>query len=195
MTTGTPDPYDSQRRRGTRPRHPGSRPRALALAPLLIAAWALLEIWLLTLVGHAAGGLTVFLVIVAGFLLGGAVIKRAGRRAWERLAAGARQEAPSASASASRGGDALTMLGGLLLMVPGPASGVLGLLCVFPPTARLVRGAARSYLSRRAGPLGDAFQGARTAAEQARMRRPDGRVVRGEVIDEEEDGPGQTKSD
>ncbi|NYV78828.1 FxsA family protein, partial [Streptomyces sp. UH6] len=36
--------------------------------PLGVAAWLVLEIWLLTLVADAAGGLTVLLLLVAGVL-------------------------------------------------------------------------------------------------------------------------------
>ncbi|MFD5647229.1 FxsA family protein, partial [Streptomyces anulatus] len=54
MTTGTPPP--------TRPR----RSRARRFLPLALAAWLVLEIWLLTLVASAAGGLVVLLILVAG---------------------------------------------------------------------------------------------------------------------------------
>ena len=73
----------------------------------------------------------------------------------------------------------MPMLGGLLLMVPGLVSDALGLLCLFPPTGKLIQRRAeklRSPVGRlRPGPFGDAFQ-------QARMHRPDGKVVQGEVI-------------
>lgn len=68
MTTGTPHP--------TAPK----RSRARTFVPLAIAAWAVLEIWLLTVVAGAAGGFTVLLLLVAGIVLGAAVMKRAGRR-------------------------------------------------------------------------------------------------------------------
>lgn len=65
MTTGTPPP--------TRPR----RSRARRFLPLALAAWLVLEIWLLTLVASAAGGLVVLLILVAGAVLGAVVIKSA----------------------------------------------------------------------------------------------------------------------
>lgn len=73
MTTGTPPP--------TRPR----RSRARRFLPLALAAWLVLEIWLLTMVASAAGGLTLLLILVAGAVLGTVVIKRAGRRAFKNL--------------------------------------------------------------------------------------------------------------
>ncbi|MGP3970556.1 FxsA family membrane protein [Streptomyces sp. 6N223] len=184
MTTGSPDSYRTHRRPGDGRRAPRRRgPRALL--PLGIAAWVVLEIWLLALLGDAAGGLTVFLVLVAGVVLGAAVIRRAGRRAWRRLAAslqpGAAEREPE-----PRGGSGLTMLGGLLLMVPGLASDALGLLCVFPPTAALLRRAGARYLSEASGPLGVAFREARQAEEQRRVHRTDGKVVQGEVVRDED---------
>ncbi|GAB7029572.1 FxsA family protein [Streptomyces platensis subsp. malvinus] len=156
-----------------------------------IAAWMVLEIWLLTLVAGATNGLTVFLLVVAGVVAGGYVIKRAGRRAWQNLTEGLRQPGadPAAAQPASPGndrqdgGNTLPMAGGLLLMIPGLVSDVLGLLCLFPPTGRLIRRRAEKLLNRQVsyapGSFGDAFQ-------QARMHRPDGKVVQGEVIRDDE---------
>lgn len=208
MTTGTPSPYDPRQQHRGPGGHPadGSPPRRRrsrlrSLLPLLVAAWAALEIWLLVLLADAAGGLTVLAVLVAGFLIGTAVVKRAGRRAWRGLAEtvqqmqeqmqaqmrdpAARPEPPSAPQR--RGGNGTAMLGGLLLMVPGLASDALGLLCVFPPTAALLRRAAFRMAGR--GDLGEAVQQAHTAQEQVRIHRPDGRVVSGEVI-RDDDPPG-----
>ncbi|MFI7274763.1 FxsA family membrane protein [Streptomyces sp. NPDC049879] len=192
MTTGSPNPYRGD---GRRPSPPPRRRRARPLLPLAVAAWAVLEIWLLIVVGRAAGGLTVFLLLVAGVVVGAIVIKQAGRRAWARLTEGLRPPPPDGAggATAARGGNGLTMLGGLLLMIPGLISDVVGLLCVFPPTAGLLRRRARRYLTRRSGPLGAAFQDAQGLRDQMRARRPDGKVVEGEVIREDDrpdgDGP------
>lgn len=187
---------------------PGRRSRARTLIPLGVAVWALLEIWLLGMVADAAGGLTVLVLIVAGLVVGGAVIKRAGRRAWSRLTRSVQRAQQEAAAQAGggesaktgleeteRGGNALAMLGGLLLMVPGLISDAAGLLCLFPPTASLLRRATRRYLGRRSGfapgTLGDAYQQARRAEEQMHVRRPDGKVVEGEVLRDDDEPPTQ----
>ncbi|MGW3404646.1 FxsA family membrane protein [Streptomyces zhihengii] len=176
MTTGAPTPTA----RG--------RSRARTFLPLGIAAWLVLEIWLLTLVAGAAGGFTVFALLAAGIVLGAVVIKRAGRRAFtnltetlQRQTAGAEPFDPRAQAPRPSGeGNGLLMLGGLMLMLPGLISDVLGLFLLLPPVrTRLSRSVERS-LERRmsaasAGSFGGAFQ-------QARMHRPDGKVVQGEVI-------------
>ncbi|MFD8545555.1 FxsA family membrane protein [Streptomyces sp. NPDC059649] len=172
---------------------PPQRSRARRFVPLGIAVWMVLEIWLLTLVAGATNGLTVFLLLVAGVVAGGYVIKRAGRRAWQNLTEGLRAGAdPAAAQPASPGndrqggGNTLPMAGGLLLMIPGLVSDVLGLLCLFPPTGRLIRRRAEKLLNQPVsytpGSFGDAFQ-------QARMHRPDGKVVQGEVIRDDEPSP------
>ncbi|MET9297512.1 FxsA family membrane protein [Streptomyces sp. NPDC003077] len=182
---------------------PPQRSRARRLLPVGIAVWLVLEIWLWTLVAHAAGGLTVLLLILAGIVLGGYVVKRAGRRAWRGLTGTfqgggptPKDASPGATADASSGGNALPMLGGLLLMFPGLISDVAGLLCLFPPTRSLIRRRAERALSRRTGfspgsfapgPFGEAFG-------RSGPRHPDDKVVPGEVVREDEP-PAQRRQD
>ncbi|MGW1053804.1 FxsA family membrane protein [Streptomyces sp. NPDC001118] len=172
MTTGAPtSPYPT-----TRPR----RSRLRRFLPLGVAAWLVLEIWLLTLVAGAAGGFAVFLLLVAGFVAGSVVIKRAGRRAFQSL----NEALQRGGSPKSGGGNGLMMLGGLLLMIPGLVSDVAGLLLLVPPVQKAVSRYAESALDKRLrsaapGGFGDAFQ-------QARIHRPDGKVVPGEVIREDD---------
>lgn len=174
MTTGASTPTSPARPR---------RSRLRTFLPLGIAAWLVLEIWLLTVVADVAGGLTVFLLLLAGVVLGAVVIKRAGRRAFQAL----NEALQRGSAPSSGGGNGMMMLGGLLLMIPGLISDAVGLLLLIPQVQKAVSAYAERTFDRtlrKAGPgtLGDAFQ-------QARIRRPDGKVVQGEVIrDEPEDG-------
>lgn len=222
MTNRAPFPYEPQDgssgartgpdggpgERGQDGRGP-RRSRARSFLPLAVVVWVVLEIWLLTLLADAAGGVTVLLVLVAGFVIGSAVIKRAGRRAWRNLAetlqkaqnaedATRRGETPDPDADAAgRGkGSGMAMLGGLLIMIPGLVSDALGLLCLFPPTAKLMKRSTKGWLERRAsrggfaaGSLGDAYQQARGAEEQIRMHRPDGKVVQGEVVRDDDPPP------
>lgn len=154
------------------------------MAPLGIAVWLVLEVWLLTLVAGAAGGFTVLALLVGGGILGAVVIKRAGRRAFRSLSETFQQQqtgqSPPAAAETGSTGNGFLMLGGLLLMLPGLISDVAGLLLLVPPVRATLGRYAEKSLERRMraaapGSLGDAFQ-------QARMRRPDGKVVQGEVI-------------
>ncbi len=176
MTTGAPPPL-----RPARPRRSGP----LKFLPLGVAAWLVLEIWLLTVVAGATSGLVVFLLLVGGLLLGSAVIKRAGRRAFRRLSEAVQRQqggVPPEPESGS-GGGALTMLGGLLIILPGLISDALGLLLLVPPVRKAVgRYAERTFERkvRQAAPVG--FE---DALRQARTHHPDGKVVQGEVIRDE----------
>ncbi|MFJ9666283.1 MULTISPECIES: FxsA family membrane protein [unclassified Streptomyces] len=181
MTTGAQTPHPARPRRS----------RLRTVLPLAVAAWLVLEIWLLTLLAGATNGLVVLLVLVAGLVLGSAVIKRAGRRAFKNLGETLQQQ-QSGSVAGPRPnseGNGLMMLGGLLLILPGLISDALGLLLLVPPVQRAVSRTAERAVERKLrevadGSLGDAFQ-------QARMHRPDGKVVQGEVIrDEPGAGPG-----
>jgi UPF0716 protein FxsA len=183
MTTGTPPPTPPARPR---------RSRARSFLPLGIAAWLVLEIWLLTVVAGAAGGLTVFLLLVAGVLLGAVVIKRAGRRAFQALTEALQRQQQGLDPGGSSGsgsGNGLTMLGGLLLMLPGLISDLAGLLLLFPPTRAMLRAYGERSLERRVrestpGSLGDTYQ-------RVRIHRPDGKIVQGEVIRDDEPQAGR----
>ncbi|QES51153.1 hypothetical protein DEJ50_28235 [Streptomyces venezuelae] len=181
MTTGAPT--------STAPRR---SPRPRTFVPLGIAAWLVLEIWLLGLVSQQLGGLAVLALLAGGFVLGVVVIKRAGRRAFKNLTSTFQQaqeavqtgRPPTAPQPAAKGsGNGLTMLAGLLLIMPGLLSDVLGLLLLLPPVRALVSRRAERTLQKKmasapAGSFGDAFQ-------QARIHYPDGKIVQGEVIRED----------
>ncbi|MGW6818405.1 FxsA family membrane protein [Streptomyces sp. NPDC055005] len=171
---------------------PRRRSPARTLLPLAVAAWLILEIWLLSLVAGAAGGLTVALLIAGGILLGAVVIKRAGRRAFKNLTDTLQRaqqgQGPEQARQQPGQGNGLIMLAGLLLMLPGLISDAAGLLLLLPPVRALISRRATRSLERRmaaapAGTFGDAFQ-------QARIHQHDGKVVQGEVIREDRPTPG-----
>ncbi|MFF5158586.1 FxsA family membrane protein [Streptomyces sp. NPDC000348] len=175
MTTGAQTPYPARPRRS----------RLRTFLPLGVAAWLVLEIWLLTMVAGASNGLVVFLVLVAGLVLGSVVIKRAGRRAFKNLTETLQQQQGGVLSEArpNSEGNGLTMLGGLLLIIPGVISDAAGLLLLVPPVQKAVSRYAERTFDRKLreaarGSLGDAFQ-------QARIHRPDGKVVQGEVVRDE----------
>ena len=175
------------------PRSPARPPRSRlrTFLPLGVATWLVLEIWLLVMVAGATSGFVVFLLLVAGVVLGSVVIKAAGRRAFRNLTETLNQQQsgiPPEAARPNSEGNGLMMLGGLLLILPGMISDALGLLMLLPPVQKAVSRYAQRTVERKlrdAGPgtLGDAFR-------QARMHRPDGKVVQGEVIrDDPDDSP------
>ncbi|MCF3963606.1 FxsA family membrane protein [Streptomyces fuscigenes] len=196
MTTAMPQ--------GTAPK----RSRARALLPFGVLVWIALEIWLLTLVGDAAGGLVVFLILVAGVVLGSVVVKTAGRRAFHNLrqtlqqqqrrqqapesGPDAREEAGTAAHTARNG---FLMLGGLLIMIPGLLTDAVGLLLLIPPVRSLVGGFAdRSMEKRVRASVPDDLQDAFQQARRTRMGQ-DGKVVQGEVVRDDEPGGGRPRGD
>ncbi|MER7000039.1 FxsA family membrane protein [Streptomyces sp. NPDC000410] len=174
MTTGVTTP--------TAPK----RSRARTFLPLGIAAWLVLEVWLLTVVAQAAGGLTVFALLVGGGVLGVVVIKRAGRRAFRNLTETLQQQ-PGATPARSSDGNGFLMLGGLLLMLPGLISDAAGLLLLVPPVRSALGRFTGRALERRMGKTDPGSL--EDALRQARIHRPDGKIVQGEVIREDAQGP------
>ncbi|WP_406728502.1 FxsA family membrane protein [Streptomyces sp. GD-15H] len=175
MTTGAQTPNLARPRRS----------RLRTVLPLGVAVWLVLEIWLLTVLAGASNGLVVFLVLLAGLVLGSVVIKRAGRRAFKNLAETLQQQQSGVlpEPRPNSEGNGLMMLGGLLLIIPGLISDAVGLLLLVPPAQKAVSRYAEHTLERKLreaarGSLGDVFQ-------QARIHRPDGKVVQGEVIRDE----------
>lgn len=106
----------------------------------------LLELAVLIKVGSSIGVLPTLLLIVAGALVGGFLLRIAGpATAWRARARLLSGEPPEQEML-----DGLLLaLGGLLLLLPGFISDVLGLLCLLPFTRHLLH----RRLSRRARPF------------------------------------------
>lgn len=174
MTTGAPPPSRN-----------APRSRLRTFLPLALVAWLILEVWLLTRVAEAASGFIVFLLLLAGVVAGSALIKRAGRRALRKFQETVAQQQQGITPETDRsGGNAFLLIAGLLLILPGLISDVFGLVLLLPPVRTALARRAERSLERRmaaAGPgtFGGAFQ-------QARMRAPDGKVVQGEVVRDDE---------
>ncbi|WP_329500074.1 FxsA family membrane protein [Kitasatospora herbaricolor] len=165
------------------PARPAPRGRIRRVLPLLITAWLVLEIWLLVQVGSAIGGFAVVLLLLAGVLLGGWLIKRAGLKALSAAFEQSRDPKPQQAQT----GTSLTVLAGLLLIVPGFLSDLLAVTLLLPPTRALWRAAGRKAAGaalRRSPLVGtDPFADAVRLQEQLRIHRPDGKIVQGEVVD------------
>ncbi|MFJ5116904.1 FxsA family membrane protein [Kitasatospora sp. NPDC088548] len=165
------------------PARPAPRGKLRRVLPLLITAWLVLEIWLLVQVGSRLGGLTVLLLLIAGAVIGGSLIKRAGAKALSAALEQSRDPKPQQAQT----GTSMTVLAGLLLIVPGLLSDALALTLVFPPTRALWRAAGRRFADKAlrstaatgADPLADAMR----LQEQLRIHRPDGKVIQGEVVE------------
>lgn len=155
--------------------HPGSPARrggwALPAVLLGLIAFGVLEIWLLTQLAQAIGiGWTV-LILIAETLLGAALVKREGSRAWKALNASfASGKLPTGELADT----ALILVGGVLLVVPGLISDVIGLLFLLPFTRPLARKVLAFFVARRMVKLG----------LSTTYARRDGTVIEGETVDE-----------
>ncbi|MFJ4188714.1 FxsA family membrane protein [Kitasatospora sp. NPDC089509] len=165
------------------PTRPAPRSRLRRVLPLLITAWLVLEIWLLVLVGSWLGGFAVLLLLIGGGLIGGSLIKRAGLKA---LSA-AIEQSKNPQSEQPQTGTSMTVLAGLLLIIPGFLSDLVALTLLFPPTRALWRSVGRRVADKAirstAGAGTDPFADAMRLQEQLRIHRPDGKVVQGEVVD------------
>lgn len=167
---------------------PAPRGRVRRFLPLAVTAWLVLEIWLLTVVAGVLGWFAVLVLLVAGVFLGGSLIRRAGLKAFSAAVEQSRDPRPEQAQT----GTSLTVLAGVLLIVPGFLSDLLGLSLLFPPTRALWRALGRRVAGRalqstaRAGadPLADALR----LQEQLRIHRPDGKVIQGEVVEHPQPG-------
>jgi UPF0716 protein FxsA len=117
----------------------------LALLVLLLGG-AALEIWVAILAADAVGVLPVLALLVLSAAAGGRVLGRGTVRSWRRIA------------DASRGGErvgrrvldaGLVVVAGVLLLLPGLVSGVLGLVLLLPPVRAALRPVLGALVVRR----------------------------------------------
>ncbi|GAX89475.1 FxsA family protein [Effusibacillus lacus] len=112
---------------------------------LLFILVPIIEIYLLIQVGEVIGGWqTVLLVLLTG-LLGAYLAKTQGRAVWYRLQSELSMGRPP--------GDALldgvcVLAGGVLLLTPGFATDILGLVLLLPPTREPIKRVLRRWLEK-----------------------------------------------
>jgi UPF0716 protein FxsA len=172
---------------------------------LAVAALVVAEVAALVAVTHQVGLLLTAALLLTGTLVGGWLLRREGTRAWRAFTVAVAEGRPPAREALD---GMLVLLGGGLVLFPGFVSDALGLLCLLPPTRRVLAGLLRRYAARRvqarvvrvrarrgpagpyrpAGPPGPAPG----PVEPPRLDRPGGRGAerpgRGRVIDGEIDG-------
>ena len=110
------------------------------MALLLLILWPIAEIYVAILIAEAIGVLPMLLLLIAGWPLGLWALRSQGRVAWRRLG-----DAVAAGRPPGREvlNGALVVLGGMLMLVPGFITDVLGALLLLPPT----RAGARALLA------------------------------------------------
>lgn len=159
-----------------------------ALLVVALVAVPIFEVWLLIQVGQWLGVLPTIAIVVVEALLGAWLMRREGRRAYAALTgAFSTGQMPTRQLADA----ALVLVGGVLLMLPGFATDVVGFLCLLPFTRplarRLLTGLVGSRISRLDVPAGfhlnrgDVIQG--ETVDMPSPRRPDPRVITGEVDD------------
>lgn len=155
--------------------HPGATPYAhrarrrrwVVWAPVLLVVGVVLEVAVIIGVARLIGGWWTLGLLVVESALGAWLVAREGGRAWRAL----REAVRSGSMPGREVGDAmLVLLGGLLLLLPGFVTDLLGFVLVLPFT----RGAARRLLAR--------VIGGRMPPSVTKPAEP-GPVLRGQIVD------------
>lgn len=123
------------------------RPRPLPLIGAACLALPVLEILLIIRVGHWIGAGPTFLLLVAGVVLGALLIQREGRRSLQQMTAALRSGRPSGGGLANSG---WVVMGGILLIVPGFITDVVGILLIVPFTRRILGTIFGRFLPRKA---------------------------------------------
>lgn len=116
------------------------------VAVLLLILWPIAELFVAIKVAEAIGVLLTVILLVAGWPLGMWLARTEGRAAWRRLSAAVTAGRPPGREVID---GALVLVGGILLMVPGFITDLLGLLLLLAPTRSLARAAiTRNFQSR-----------------------------------------------
>lgn len=107
------------------------------------------ELLVLMAVGEWIGpGLTILLMLATS-VLGVWLLRREGARSWRAFRASLLEQRPPGPAATE---GLLVLIGGVLMVLPGLVTDLVGALLVLPPTRRLVAGWAQSSLARRLTP-------------------------------------------
>lgn len=134
------------------------------------------EIWLLGAVGSRIGVGWMLLILMAEAALGAWLIRREGTKAWASLS-DARDSPDALGAKITDA--ALVLVGGLLLMLPGFVTDIVGLFCLIPATRGLARRGVSAVMSAITRPYRD-------QADLLRAKIDRDSVVQGETVE----GPG-----
>jgi UPF0716 protein FxsA len=154
---------------------------------VLLVAVPILEVWLLLQVAGQIGALSTVGILIVEAVLGAWLMRREGNRAWLALTeAFGTGKVPSGELADA----ALVLVGGVLLMLPGFASDVIGFLFLLPMTRPAARKLVAFFIARRlnriglsspVGPASTVIQGETVSDDAPGPDHPV--VIRGEVTD------------
>jgi UPF0716 protein FxsA len=167
-------------------------PWTLLAAALLVLP--ILEIYVIIQTAQVIGGWETVALLVFESALGAWIVKREGRRAWDALNEAFRGGRMPGRELADA---ALVLVGGTLLLTPGFVTDLFGFFFVLPFTRPVARRALSALVSRRvqhtvayrAGNGYDMYGGRAEGWGRGRndgsRRGDDGRIVPGEVVDDD----------
>lgn len=139
-----------------------------ALLLVLFVVLPVAEIWVLVLVAHQIGVLATLGIVVGTSLFGAWMVKREGGKAWTALR-GAVGEGKLPQREVTDG--ALVLAGGILMVLPGFITDVVGLLLMLPFTRGLGRALLGVITARKLGGVIGSMGGA-------------GTVIKGSVVED-----------
>lgn len=165
------------------------RPPALALLALVFLVVPLVELYVLIQVGEVIGAWPTVGLLLLSAVVGGWLVRREGRRAWQALSTALQSGRMPARELADAG---LVLVGGVLMVAPGFVTDVVGILLILPLTRPLARVALTGMVTRRLLAAGAAYSpptgpGTTNGPHPPRGARPAGDVVPGEVVDPPDD--------
>jgi UPF0716 protein FxsA len=138
----------------------------------------LVEIFVLIQVGQVIGPWWTIALLIADSILGSWLIRREGRRAWQALTSALSSGRMPAKELADA---ALILVGGTLMLTPGFATDAVGLFVILPFTRPLARRVLARVVTKHLV--------VSTTGTPPNARHPgpgsEGRVVRGEVVDDD----------
>jgi UPF0716 protein FxsA len=102
---------------------------------VLFLLFPVIEIWLLIKVGGAIGVFPTILLLILSGMLGMFVLRQQGLATLARFQRSVNEGTMPAQAMLE---SVVSLVGGLLLIIPGFFTDMLGLLCLFPPTRFLI---------------------------------------------------------
>ncbi|GAB2578508.1 FxsA family protein [Microlunatus antarcticus] len=118
----------------------------LAVFVMLLVAIPIFEVYVLVQVGQRIGVLPTVAILVVEAVIGAWLLRREGSRAWKALDDAFRGgRIPSGELADA----ALVLVGGVLLMLPGFVTDVLGLFFLIPFTRPFARKVVAFFLARR----------------------------------------------
>jgi UPF0716 protein FxsA len=166
---------------------PPLQPRARRpwLLPLLLAFFItvpIVEVWLIVSVGRSIGALPTIAILFAEAVLGAWLMRREGAKAWRALNSAYNSGRMPTGELADA---ALVLVGGVLLILPGFFTDVLGLICLLPFTRPLARALLALAIAKQAARAG-------VDLDLLRARADGGTIIQGETVPDEP-GPAKPK--